>query len=95
MSPEEKRIHSLRSSANKLGFNADDVVAWYHEHDGLCDICRRPPYGRGSRLSIDHDHASGEFRGLICSPCNTILGMAGDDIERLKAAIKYLRKVRT
>lgn len=61
------------------------------EHEGCCDICGSPPTGRVKRLSIDHDHATGAFRGLLCNLCNTGLGMFKDDPKLLEKAILYLR----
>lgn len=60
-----------------------------------CAICKLPP-ATGKELNVDHDHAKekgddGYWRGLLCSPCNMGLGHFKDDIERMSAAIEYLR----
>lgn len=63
-----------------------------------CEICGRPkqivmgPDQVIRRLAIDHDHATGATRGLLCTQCNTMLGNAGDSPERLEAAAAYLRR---
>ena len=60
-----------------------------------CAIC--PATEPGRRLSffcVDHDHVTGEVRGLLCHDCNLMLGNAKDSEERLGAAIRYLRKSR-
>lgn len=54
-----------------------------------CAICGALEPGE-RRLSIDHDHETGEFRGVLCSSCNGALGLMGDDIARLAKAIEYL-----
>ena len=41
------------------------------KQNGLCSICGRPPKNR--RLAVDHDHNTGQIRGLLCGPCNTAL----------------------
>ena len=43
-------------------------------HDGCCDICGGPPDGKWKKLNIDHDHETGEFRGMLCFRCNRALG---------------------
>lgn len=58
---------------------------------GVCAICSRPPQGK-ARLSVDHQHETKRIRGLLCDPCNSALGLFGDDPERLMAAIRYLEQ---
>ena len=54
-----------------------------------CEICKCSLEGKGKR-HIDHDHQTGEFRGVLCNTCNPALGLFKDDVELLKRAIKYL-----
>lgn len=58
----------------------------------LCGICGRPPKTR--RLHRDHDHRSGEPRGLLCFPCNRIIAYYST-IEWFEKALAYLRKALT
>ena len=65
----------------------------YEDQGGVCAICGRPETRkRLKRLSIDHDHSTGEVRALLCSDCNAGLGRFGDDPERLRSAAAYLEK---
>lgn len=57
--------------------------------DNKCAICDKPPKD-GKRLFIDHNHLTGDVRGLLCVECNTGLGMFGDRLEVLQKAIEYL-----
>ncbi len=41
-------------------------------------------------MNVDHCHASGKVRGILCTVCNTGLGMLGDTLEGLRAATDYL-----
>jgi Recombination endonuclease VII len=67
--------------------------------DGCCKICGRRPTPDKRRvitqdlpyLVVDHDHASGQVRDLLCGPCNTAIGLLGDDPDRAIAAAAYLR----
>ena len=52
-----------------------------------CPICNSEEL-----LVIDHDHSTGEVRGLICEPCNLMLGHAKDNKVTLLNAIAYLEQ---
>ena len=56
---------------------------------GLCAICHKACKS-GHRMSVDHCHATGRIRGLLCKNCNNAIGLMCDDIDILKAAILYL-----
>lgn len=57
-----------------------------------CAICGGERTGPGTRLHIDHCHKTGKVRGLLCSKCNTVIGLAGEDPVRLMNAALYLEK---
>ncbi len=57
-----------------------------------CAICGYTNSKSYPKLGIDHDHKTGEVRGVLCSFCNTGLGSFRDNTELLSAAIKYLLK---
>ncbi len=57
--------------------------------NGKCSICGQPPK-RGRLLVVDHDHATGEIRALLCDMCNYGLGMFKDDPELMRTAAKYI-----
>ena len=73
----------------KYGCTAEKLDALHAQQKGLCAICALPPLP-GKRLHVDHDHATGAIRGLLCSSCNLALGCFGDNIMRLVGGIKYL-----
>ena len=72
------------------GVTTRDVEKLRVEQDYKCVTCGEEESGRG--LFVDHDHETGEVRGLLCQHCNTALGMAKDNVETLKNMIKYLEK---
>lgn len=56
----------------------------------VCDVCGENRIGKG--LHIDHDHKTGEVRGVLCHGCNLALGNIEDNPERLRALASYLEK---
>jgi hypothetical protein len=70
----------------------DEMVA---AQGGRCAICNKLPKGTSHtsrRLAVDHDHATGTVRGLLCSPCNTTIGMIEDSPGLLDRMRRYLGK---
>lgn len=63
----------------------------YSRQGGVCYICRRAT-GASKKLAVDHDHATGYVRGLLCGPCNQILGHLRDDWQALHRASLYVRQ---
>lgn len=59
---------------------------------GSCAICGKTPEEGGRPLLVDHDHKTGEIRGLLCDGCNTALGYFEDSSGWRELAIKYLQK---
>ena len=84
-----RRMRSGDSSQRALRAQHDEIAAELGG-DPTCAICGKPEVGR--RLNIDHDHATGLVRGLLCRKCNAGIGLLGDNIEGLEAALEYLRR---
>jgi hypothetical protein len=59
------------------------------DQDGGCAICGDPSPEQGS-LHVDHDHATGRVRGLLCVSCNNALGAFRESFETFRAAADYL-----
>lgn len=59
---------------------------------GRCAICKSPSAKYTTRFHIDHDHTTGRMRGLLCSDCNTGIGLFQDSTTLLSSAIAYLSK---
>lgn len=67
------------------------------EQNGVCAICRSEEvetgkFGKLRKLSVDHNHATGTLRGLLCARCNRLLGLACDDPQVLDSARVYLAR---
>lgn len=60
-----------RDYQRKYGISVEQYEAILRDQGGVCAICERPPKTR--RLHVDHDHKTGEIRGLLCYRCNRAL----------------------
>lgn len=102
----EKHLAYFASSERKMRWFAwkldhhfnmtvEQYVELVEKQDGRCAICKQLPtevngHKHKHRLHVDHDHETGEVRGLLCSLCNCGLGSFKDNPERLLEAINYL-----
>ncbi len=80
------KANRLKLRLNRYGIDESVYNSLIEKQNGVCAICKKAAY-----LYIDHDHASGIVRGMLCLQCNTALGNFNDDKRLLQEAIKYLR----
>ena len=73
------------------GITLEEWYDIYDSQNGVCAICKQECKTRKS-LSVDHDHETGDIRGLLCNRCNRALGLFRDDPEVLKNATRYLEE---
>ncbi|MFE0101161.1 endonuclease VII domain-containing protein [Streptomyces sp. NPDC059009] len=79
----------------KYGITLEEYEAMQERQNNVCAICEGPPRGRGAdkgRFHVDHCHATGKVRGLLCSPCNTAIGLLEDDAKRAMRVAQYLEE---
>ena len=79
------RAATLKS---KFGLTVAEYEQIFTAQGGMCAICQKPP--KKNRLSVDHRHADGVLRGLLCWKCNRSIGGFADDPVRLRRAADYL-----
>lgn len=91
---ERNKTYALR----KYGLTIASLRALELSQEGRCAICRRLPAEvpghRENSLHVDHDHSTGQVRGLLCHHCNTALGKLQDSPSLLRAAANYLEASR-
>ena len=76
----------------KYGITEQDYNDMLYAQDCCCAICGHSP---DERLVVDHDHSTGLIRGLLCDPCNLMLGQANDDQQKLINGAAYLSNSQT
>lgn len=88
------RWRSRKSQIRKYGLTVEQYEQLWESQQGRCKICNEPiashSENRHEVACIDHCHVTLKVRGLLCWHCNIGLGKFFDDVERLRAAIKYL-----
>lgn len=79
-----------RTLQQKYGITLGDYNRMLESQGGGCAICGESPKKGKKLLAVDHNHKTGEVRGLLCGRCNAMIGFSGDAPDLLKAAIRYL-----
>ena len=84
---------------NQYNIGLKDVRLLLEKQNNLCAICKEVGFKMNdyvnSPLNVDHDHDTGQVRGLLCHNCNRALGLLKDSKERLLSAISYLEGATT
>lgn len=91
-----ERVH--RGTLAKHGLTPESFDALWDAQGGRCANPRCPVVGEHGAnrrseqgLCVDHDHETGEVRGLLCNGCNLALGHARDDQDILLGLVEYLQ----
>ena len=97
---DKARESWIRKNLAKYGLTLEDYNEILQRQDGHCATCDRTSEeneGRGKArgksimLAVDHNHVTGEVRGLLCWWCNLALGYLQDDPDRAVRMADYLR----
>lgn len=95
---ECKDCSKVMKLISRYGITKEQYDKKLEEQDGHCAICSATPQEVGV-LCVDHDHSCcpGEktcgkcLRALLCSRCNTAIGLLNDDVERIVKAAEYVQ----
>ncbi len=82
---QKRRADAVRKYRH--GITGDEYALLAEAQEFCCAICAQP-----EELCVDHDHKTGEIRGLLCKKCNSGIGLLGDDPARVATALTYLLK---
>lgn len=84
---DKVRIYQMKS---KFGLTTEQAVEL--SKIDKCSACGGPP-GKHN-LHVDHNHRTGEVRGMLCHGCNVSLGLLREDLERIRALANYIERGR-
>ena len=85
---EKGKAYRVKAQRKYLtGFTQELWDARLVEQEGLCAICRKAAATRA-----DHNHQTRTPRGILCGRCNSGIGLLTESIEKLEAAIAYIKK---
>ena len=81
---------SCRNSRLKYryGITLDEYNEMLKNQNGVCAICKLSE--KDKNLAVDHDHITGQVRGLLCRDCNESIGKFKHSFEILRNAASYL-----
>jgi Recombination endonuclease VII len=87
--PEAVARKIRRSNWKHAGMDPNEAEKLYNSRKN-CDICGVTVSGKNKH--VDHDHATGKLRGILCNNCNVLIGLAEENPDRLSKATEYLSK---
>jgi hypothetical protein len=91
--PVKQKTNARRKRLRRYGMTLESFENLFSKQEGKCAICGDLLLRSKKRgVCVDHCHATGEVRGLLCWSCNIGLGHFHDDPVRLEGAVLYLKK---
>jgi hypothetical protein len=84
----DKDSWTLTKRCARRGITPEQLVDAFEQQECSCAICRVSLQLMDS--AIDHNHVTGDFRGVLCRQCNRALGMFRDSPAILRSALEYL-----
>lgn len=87
--PENRASKKRWHLARVYGLSVSEFQGLLDKQGNACAICRKP-FG-DIVACVDHDHATGAVRGILCHRCNRAIGLLGDSVELATAAARYLK----
>lgn len=73
-----------------FGLSLDEYDLMLEQQGGCCKICGTDSPGHKGRFIVDHNHLTGQIRGLLCNSCNVGIGHLKDNPTILQSALNYL-----
>lgn len=93
---KNKRLRSgrnnLRYQCERVGITIEQREEQLKKQNNKCAVCGVDFNQLKRRPAIDHDHITGKFRGLLCTNCNTSLGLLKENREIILNLLSYLKE---
>lgn len=80
--------HSNKNYLHRYGLTEQQVKRWIDSQGQRCAVCG----GLVPRLNVDHNHVTGETRGMVCTLCNTLIGYLENHPTLVETAAEYIRR---
>lgn len=90
------RLYKDKDLRKNFGITIEEYEEKWQQQNGVCAICSQPEKGtRNGKvrwLNVDHDHFTGEVRGLLCTNCNVAVGMLYEKKDVINKVVDYLEE---
>jgi len=96
----DKQLDKNTQLQKVYGISIEQYKHMFKNQKGVCAICKEPETQIHNKtkqvlnLCVDHNHVTGQVRGLLCKKCNMALGLLQDSVELLQTATKYLKNAK-
>lgn len=88
--PTNRRVRKETALKSMYGIDFHDLALLYERQNGVCGGCLSP-ITWGKTTHVDHDHVTGVVRGILCQPCNLVIGQVSESPDTLVSLAQYLR----
>jgi len=100
---ERKKVYQERKSKTtfisrkndrlmrRFGISLNDFEIMIKNQNNSCYICQKK-FTSQRNANVDHDHKTSKVRKLLCTPCNTTLGLLKENSDVFKSCIEYLKE---
>lgn len=91
----EVRYSRIEQMYRRFDIRPSDFEFMLQSQGSRCGICQSDDPGKSNTgktkgWCVDHDHSTGQIRGILCDRCNRGIGLLGDSLEGLERAVQYL-----
>jgi hypothetical protein len=91
-SAKNRAVYTRGWRASRRYVSREVAIEYLDAQEGLCAICQSPI---DESAHLDHDHETGEIRGMLCGNCNMGIGHLKDSPAIVGAALSYLASAQT